>query len=212
MSRTVIGRVSIAWLVTILSMLTLVACQPVALPQIFQPLPPPPIPTPTPTRTDETVIPFKTLAVNQMAAIPLSSGGEPVITTSDAPDPPELERLANQKPVVYLVTAPEEVAPFQRWLPPETLAALADVDYTQDVVLAFFPSWNSGGCDGYIQRIAASRNGALLVYGVMRTCSMTTADMKWPSHIIQVQRSTIPFPVTSGTQVTLETLIDRAYP
>lgn len=190
--------------------ITLAACQPVALPQIFQPLPPTPVPTPTPTRANETVIPFKTLATNQVGEIPLSAGGVPVLKTYDTPDftSEEMPALLDLQPALYVATSPDELSRFLEWLTPETRALLNEVDYTQNVVLAFFLGFWGGGCGGYIQRVAASQMDTLFVYGIMRSCTMTTADDKWPSHIVQVRRDHVSFPITSETQVVFETSID----
>lgn len=161
------------------------------------------VPSPTPTRVDEVVIPFESVAVNQLQANLPPVIDDPDITadfsltySNDAEMP--------LQPVIFLVTSPEEATLFQDWLPSEILNAIAGVDFREYIVIAFFEAL-SPASDGYIARIAIEQNGQVTVYAVLRRFSSATADITFPSHIVKLRRQDIPFPVSTGTNVKLET-------
>jgi hypothetical protein len=168
-----------------------------------------PTPPPTPTRADEQVIPFTTVAINQVKTPLPPSVVEPQIVTEYSPFTAE-ETI--QEPQVYLVTASEAVAPFQHWLPSETLAALAEVDYDQYFVIAFFAGLSGGNQDGYIERIAVDSTGAINVYGVRRHFSSGPAIDTFPSHIVQIRQDDVPISVDASVPVNLTTRVDRILP
>jgi hypothetical protein len=177
---------------------TLAACEG------YVPLPSP-LPSPTPTRTDEVVIPFESLATNFIRQLP-GDLGEPAIRTDYLPalTSQEFDELRSQKPQVFLVAAPGDVATFQVWLPPETLTALAGIDYSQRIALALFPGVSILGVPTIIRRIATSQNGTLVVYAVTLDYGYGLPADTFPSHIVLVQRADVPFPVDEKTRVTLE--------
>lgn len=163
-----------------------------------------PTPTPTPTREDEGSIPFETIAIGDLKGTP-PVGGEPEIVTHFGPQSvDELNDLVDKGPFIFLVTSPEEVALFERWLLPESRAAITSVDYQKYAVIAFFVGLRGGCCDGYIERIAASEDQTLTVYAFLRNRSSGTDDLTFPGHIVKLQRQDVPFPLSADTQVTLE--------
>ena len=184
------------WVALVL-LLVLVACQDyVKMPT--------PLPSATPTRTDEVVVPFESLATNYIGALP-KGFGEPIIKTHFMPAPTskELDALRSRSPQVFLVAAPpSDVATFRAWLPPQILTALAEIDYSQKIALAFFPGM--GRSSTTIRRIATSRSGVLTVYAVSVDYGYGLPEETFPSHIVLIQRADVPFPIDVNTQVILE--------
>jgi hypothetical protein len=195
--------------------LTLLAagCQGMEIPVLIMTPTVAPTPPPTPTRADEQVIPFTTLAVNfvNTTTNPPPALVEPQIVTEFPYQWIEEDLEKSLEPQVFLVTASEAVEPFQHWLPPETLAALAEVDYDQYFVIAFFIG-RSGGGDGYIDRIAVDSSGAINVYGVRRQYSSGVPVHMLPSHIVQIRRDDVPILVDASVPVNLETRVDLILP
>ncbi len=180
---------------------------PPTLARVFPTVTPTPVPLPTPTREDETVIPFETIAINDLIAS-LPVGGEPEIVTSDDlgyVSQEAVENLINEGPTVFLVTSSQDVAPFQIWLLPEIRAAIATVDFEQYVVIAFFAGVKSNCCDGYISRIATNKLDVLTINAVFRSRSSGNPAETYPIHIVKIQRQDVPFPLSPGVQIQLET-------
>ena len=196
---------SIVFVLALLAML-LAGCENLPSPPATRtPLPATATPLPTPTRTDETVIPFETIAVNQMESrLPDVVGDSAIVayfsTVSHADDADNLP----WEPLVFLVDAPEDVTPFASWLPPEILSAIANVDFQEFAVLAFFEALSPAN-DGYIERIAARDDGTLVVYAPLRFFSSATADVKFPGHIVKIRRQDVPFALPENELVQLET-------
>jgi len=170
------------------------------------PLPATATPMPTPTREDEVVIPFETIAVNQMESrLPDVVGDSAIVTefstVSHADDADNLP----WEPLVFLVHAPEDVTPFASWLPPEILSAIANVDFQEYAVFAYFAGIKSGGLDGYIARIAARDDGTLVVYAPLRLFSSGAPIDTVPGHIVKIRRQDVPFALPENELVQLET-------
>ncbi len=170
------------------------------------PLPATATPMPTPTREDEVVIPFETIAVNQMESRLPDVVGDSAIVADFSPaffadDADNMQR----EPLVFLVDAPEDVTPFASWLPPEILSAVANVDFQEYAVFAYFAGIRGGGLDGYIARIAARDDGTLVVYAPLRLFSAGTSDVTFHGHIVKIRRQDVPFALSEDVPVQLKT-------
>lgn len=188
--------------VTITLALLLAGCEGLPPPPTTHtPIPATATPPPTPTRTDETVIPFETIAVNQMESpLPDVVGDSAIVTDSSV----FYEESLPRKPLVFFVNRPEDVAPFESWLPPEILSAIAAVDFQEYAVFAFFEALSTAS-DGYIARIAARDDGMLVVYAPLRIFASGTAEVTFPAHIVKIRRQDVPFALSENVSVQLET-------
>jgi hypothetical protein len=192
-------------------------------------VPPSPLPTPTaaptatapstPTRADEVVIGYTTIAVNHtLPEMPPTIPplppvvGEPEVTVDYLFMPPYETTEGYREPMVFLVMSAQDLEPFHAWLPPETLKAIANVDFAQQAVVVFFTGRKGGGTDGYIERIAARQPDTLAVYGVQRQLSLSTQMSTFPSHVVRIRRQDVPFALSADVRVPLETRVDHIGP
>jgi hypothetical protein len=160
------------------------------------------VPSPTPTRVDEVVIPFESVAVNQLQA-DLPTGVNAPDITAQSPIFQD-EQTEVYEPQVFILSNKDQLAEIQMWLPEETVRVIAGIDFQQLIVIAFFEAL-SPASDGYIERIGIGQNSQITVYAVLRQFSSATGEVTFPSHIVTVRRQDIPFPVSEGTSVKLET-------
>lgn len=165
-------------------------------------------PPPTPTRADEVVIPFDTIAVNDMQSDLPKSIGEPTIQSHYG----ALEGDGSLEPTAFLITSPAELSALTEWLPPETITATMAVDFEHNVVLVFSGGLMSGGSDAYIERIAASGPTQLKVYGVERHTSAGTTNETLPSHIARIRKQDLPYGLSSEVQIAIETRVELIEP
>lgn len=166
---------------------------------------PTPVILPTPTPSDDIPLPFETLAINQ-SGVPPEQGVPPVIASSPVTG---VRTLTPNDPKWYpwlaLVTAPEEAIPLVPYLAPEQNAVLAALDYDRYAALVLWGGIGDGGMSIYVQRIAATQDGALSVHAVIRWAIEGTPQEEYPSQVVRLMRTDVPFALTPNISLLLTT-------
>lgn len=164
-----------------------------------------PVILPTPTPSDELTLPFETLATND-TGMPPEFGVSPVRVSSPVPGANNLNP-DNPKwyPWLALVTSPEDTVPFQPYLALEQQAVLAALDYNRYAALVLWGGVGDGLMSIYIHRIAATQNGALSVHAVVRWAAEGTPQDEYPSQVVRLVRTDVPFALTTDVSLLLTT-------
>lgn len=179
---------------------------PPALAPFFPTVTPTIMPSPTPTREDEIVIPFESLAIGGLIRGVPDGIDEPEMATDFGPYTlDEYESLIGQGPFTFLITSLEEAMSLPTWVPSEVQSAIESVDFEQDVIVAYFMGPSGGAADGYIYRIATSTLETITIYTVVRQATSASVDFSFPGHIVRIRRQDVPFPLSAGVEIQLET-------
>ncbi len=165
-------------------------------------------PLPTPTRADEVVIPFETIAVNDMQFDLPKSIGEPAIQSEYG----ALEGNGSLEPTAFLITSSAELSALAEWLPPETITTTTAIDFEHNVVLVFSGGLMGGGSDAYVERIAASGPTQLRVYGVERHASAGTTNETLPSHVMCIRKQDLPYTLSPEVRIAVEMRVELIEP
>ena len=140
---------------------------------------PMPLPTPPPSTPGEVAVPFATIALND-------SGGDIDITQHEI----------GGQPQVLLLTSPDQLAGLESWVNPPTWAALQQVDFQHDAVIALFrgrkPTTNY---QTIIEQITKQDN-RLMVYAQFWEPNpayyASGAAITSPYHVVKVARQDLP--------------------
>ena len=135
---------------------------------------PMPLPTPPPSTPGEVAVPFATIALND-------SGGDIDITQHEI----------GGKPQGLLLTSPDQLAGLESWVNPPTWAALQQVDFQRDAVIALFRGRKpSSNYQTIIERITKQAD-KLIIHAQFWEPSphwASKAEVTFPYHVVKISQ------------------------